>query len=463
MNRTLQVIALVSVAAGCAVPGDPDGDESVELSDQALNGILIKGAGPLTITSLQNGGIERSLEFDTAAYYARVGVAADGGDGGKDRDGKGKDTIATRLKNLDSFKTFYGFNRETKATYYNRGDLGIGREMHCTDRVNVANDGQVACYVKNFFAGDANTEFAFGLSSNIAFANMNAGAAFATVAMVFRKNASPEDQVFFVVYGADEKLASAPAAPLDRHGLNFNKEFVRLAQQGDKNPRPDPTVFGTPGTNFNNHIPSNCLSCHGGSYTSDFDGNNIVLRATFLPFDLDQFDYQDAPKQTRDEQLDSFKRLNQMVRDVALNTGRSSMVAQIDGWYNNPQKQFDSTYVPPGWRGSAAAKNIYRSVVRPYCRNCHTAVSRHFDTETEFLSRSRFSAPYICANVMPHALQTIRGFWQSNAPAELEAYFRLRHAVGVDGVSAADLLHDCRPGDVVTLDPQLIGASAVPM
>src|SRR5262249_27031901 len=74
-------------------------------------------------------------------------------------DGRGP-SIARALPTLDAFvKRYFGpFERnhpfnlpEQVATYFNKGDLGIGREMHCILR---AYAGELACYVKNF-AGKA--------------------------------------------------------------------------------------------------------------------------------------------------------------------------------------------------------------------------------------------------------------------------------------------------------------------
>jgi hypothetical protein len=49
---------------------------------------------------------------------------------------------------------------------------------------------------------------------------------------------------------------------------------------------------------------------------------------------------------------------------------------------------------------------------------------------------------------MPHTLQTVRQFWQSQRPLQLETY--LRNA-GLNG--EANQLRACGPGNVATLDP----------
>jgi hypothetical protein len=336
--------------------------------------------------------------------------------------------------------------------------------MHCVDK-STTSLGEVACYVKNFAAGDANTEFSFGLSSNIAFANMDAGKYFATVAMVFRRYAATSaNKVFFAVYGADDKLANAAA--LDRVGVQFAAAFT----PGGENP----VGHGTPGTNFNNHIPSNCIVCHGGqryNYTNNNPNPSTGLRneigSLFLPFDLDQLDFDGA--HPRDQ--DVYRGLNQIVRNVAVLSGptidlNSSVRKQIDVWYNNSTTQASTLSgnftqaVPSGW-SSPEGSAVYLNVIRGACRSCHMVndqVNLHFDSEADFNA----GAVHVLTGTalqnygMPHSLQSVRQFWQSNQPAALEAY--LKSPSGGNDPVLANKLHGLGPGNVATLDPPQIGA-----
>jgi hypothetical protein len=468
-KRTPAVLALAVplLAVGCAAP--PTDDGVVASTSEALNGTLVN-KGPLTRKSLSNTSSEADRRKDTDGYYNNIGVSADG----SKRDG----TIASTLGTLKAFIGFYFTNGGTTRTavYYNRADLGIGREMNCND--SLVNSGQIACYVRNYAAGDDGSEFTFGGSSNVAFDNLNAGHAFATVAMVFR-SAPKTNKVFFVVYDSGGNLVTFPPsgnlsnfAALDRFGISFANAF---AQNGNQNP--DPTVFGTPGVNLNDHIPSNCLNCHGGFYTSNAQTKTYTVSSTFfLPFDLDQFEYQDTPGRTRNDQLDAFRTLNEMVRKVAALMGPDpaanniavgvNIVQQLDGWYHNTAKQtdrtevfehqFDSDFVPTAWNVNANTVDVYRKVVRGMCRNCHIAQigQGNFSLPGHLVG---FGAvvPDICSFQMPHALQTVRQFWLSDAPQSLESYFR-----SVNATTQANALHNCGPGGVVTLDPPQIEASS---
>jgi hypothetical protein len=410
-------------AASCS-----DLSEPLSIEREALNGELT-AVGPLTKLSFSNTS-ETARQNETLSYYNTVRIAADG---------SGSATIASNLSTLAAFKLRYAFDgslSEKITKYYNRGDLGIGREMHCRD---VA--AETACYVVNFAAGDDNTEFTFGLSSNIAFDNLTANHPFATVAMVFRKNMilGSANRVFFVVYNAAGNLQKFAA--LDRYGISFAQAFSVTTPNN-----PDPS-FGTPGVNFNNHIPTNCIACHGGTYNSS---SHESFAALFLPFDLDQFDYAAfAPRATQET---AFKAQNIMVREVgaaSATAGGTSVVQQVDAWYPGGSGTFVSSGVVSGWSGGQA---IFQSVVRRSCRTCHVAnqQGRTFSTKTSFDSASPLIAADLCGKAMPHSLQSIREFWFSTGPAELESYFR---NLNPPATAAANALADCGPGSVATLDP----------
>jgi hypothetical protein len=192
------------------------------------------------------------------------------------------------------------------------------------------------------------------------------------------------------------------------------------------------------------------LNCHGGSYTPGVSPK--VVGAYFLPFDLDQFDYQDVAGQTRDAQLVQFRAQNQIVRHVAQSVSGSSthpIVKQIDGWYLTGN--FDSNFVPSGW-DTDADRDVYRQVIRPSCRSCHIASPFTFDGVADFPIPT--ASQRLADHSMPHALQTQREFWQSGQPTTLENWFRAK-----GDTAAANLLHAAGPGSIVTLDPHLITAA----
>ena len=426
MKSVLRWVAALSLVTGCS-SSSLDGDGAIRSSHQELDSSKT--------TNLTKGGQDANLKAtsDEAVRQAET------------RDGYY--SWAGGLTTLDLFRSIFTFDaNEVTATYYNRGDLGIGREMHCVDV-----PGTIACYVRNFAAGDDGSEFTFGMSPDIAFKNTNAGHAFATVAMIFQDTPDPTTKMRFLVYNAAGD-ALLNAAALDRVGIIYNNAFSSGASL---------VGLGTPGQNFNNHIPSNCATCHGGSYDSI---NHTVSGSFFLPFDLDQFEYENVVGHRLIDQQDQFRQLNAIVRKVAIlanPTVGGSIVNQIDGWYGGDLTSgtFDSNYVPTGWRSSQAAIDAYQGVVRASCRNCHLtnrASILRFDDEagtTGFRVLAVTAAEDIRDFVMPHSLQSLRTFWQSPQPAALEKYF-----ISVGETLAATTLHNSGPGNVATLDPHQISA-----
>lgn len=423
---------------GCYETGEGDGS-AVDAVNAALNGDPMQSGGPLTKRTFANPN-EDLRQANTVDYYRKIGSNANGTG----------ETANTALSTLAKFRARYTFNAggEVVASYYNRGDLGIGREMHCVDRLS--STGELACYVTNFFGGDIDTEFGFGLSANIAFQNMRSQTAFATVAMVYRDPAPANQKVIFLVYNAAGS-ALFKAAALDRHGFEFSKG--RLAV--------------TPGVQVNNHIPTNCIACHGGQATYS-ETNNTVVGGLFLPFDLAQFEFE-APLTST--QQAAFKQLNTMVRKVSAlaaqggNAGGANIRDQIDVFYRSGS--FDADALPAGWN-SALGAPLYRSMIRGTCRSCHVSQSAlPLNSELELTSSIGSVVADICNHTMPHALQTQREFWFSAAPAALLTYLRTVDSGRL--IPVADLLATCGPttglngasvGNIVTLDPPGIAITA---
>src|SRR5262249_34918799 len=88
--------------------------------------------------------------------------------------------------NLSSFISTFGFTgSEPTATYYNDGDLGLGREMHCKNfSIAFGFLTGVACYVRNYSGVAGSPAFNVDPNTVLAQAVTHSGS-FATVAMVY--------------------------------------------------------------------------------------------------------------------------------------------------------------------------------------------------------------------------------------------------------------------------------------
>lgn len=304
---------------------------------------------------------------------------------------------------LAGFRAAYGFPAgEVTATYYNDGDLGLGREMHCKSFPYGTSQG-VACYVTNYSGSvDAagNPRAVFDVDPTTVLADAVArNHPLATVAMVYKPlPAGAANAVSFVAYGADG--ARLNTAQLDS-------------------------------TANNTSIPNNCLACHGiNSYYNA--SSNAVFGAQFLPFDANAFLFSSAAGSTYGAQADALRRLNALVK---LTNPTAAIAEFIDGTYapelvTDPTATADLDYVPADWSNGTSntvATAVYKGVVQVACRTCHISAA---STALDFADYSDFSAlattikGTTCgAHTMPHAERVMKKFWESGARAYLVTAF----------------------------------------
>ncbi len=295
------------------------------------------------------------------------------------RSGTGSDAEATQYyatifapPTFALWKATYGFDgvNETRAVYYNAGDLGFGRDMHCR-----RNGGDVACYVANHGLGPGGPP---DLSVEAAIAGQNA---LPFVAMVYKQALQGNlNDVSYYIY--------------DQAGNRVNK--VALDSDGDK------------------YAPHLCLPCHGGYYDPT---SHSVSDANFLPFDAPSFKYSQRPGYILADQQEKIRQLNAIVSDTSPNL---LIVQLITGWYAatggvyQSGSTLDGSFVAPGFAGY---EGLYDNVVKPYCRSCHIAqgiTTLEFPTGVDAARFAVFTGYY-----MPHAEMTSHNFWGSSAPAYL--------------------------------------------
>jgi hypothetical protein len=342
--------------AGVALPHD------AALPEDTVVAVVNPAAAPATWTYLvekQPGSID-----ETIAYYTAI------------------DAPLT----LDAFLTRYGLpGDETSAAYYNAGDLGIGREMHC--RATDAPAGGLACYVRNFgtFGGTRDDALA---------ALVGAGPPLATVAMVYTPPITAPNAVAFIVYGPDG--ARINEAQLDTHGDNKS-------------------------------IPQNCLNCHGGRSSYDL-ATHAASGARFLAFDPAAFDYALRPDLTFAAQEDKLRRLDRLVANASPTAG---VIEMIEGMYPTNNTPYDPLFVPAGWNASPRDARVYREVIAPYCRGCHASFENApndplaFPTAASVKSRAASVLTRVCGigpKGMPTAEATTLRFFGSSARALLLAW-----------------------------------------
>ena len=290
---------------------------------------------------------------------------------------------------LADFQTQFGFDATSVATtYYNAGDLGIGREMHC----RAQSGGAVACYVSNYgeFGGDARSALAAAVDGTTAGGSLGA---FATVAMVYQPPASAPNSVQFIVYGAAGSLATE--AQLDQFGDNVS-------------------------------IPNNCLNCHGGGRYDP--AQNAVIGARFLPFDVAAFELSELPGFTANDQAARIRELDMLVGMTEPTPGIREL---IDGFNRG------AAPVAAGWTNSPLERKVYQEVVAVACRSCHASLTGALDftTAAAFTSLRASIADSLCgpsgsatAHDMPSAEVPLRRLWTTPARAYLMDYLNIAGA-----------------------------------
>lgn len=321
--------------------------------------IGIADKDPQPANGLEFLTLKATAASETAQYYAAIGA----------QPGGSRSTL-TGFRNANGFP-----GGETVTYYFNAGDLGFGRQMHC----RAVTGGRVACYVSNFCSpAPAFPNCAPSASADDAVQNEGL---IATVAMETMPGQS--NDVRFYVYNNVGNIV--PSADLDGFGQK--------------------------------PVPGLCLACHGGSYNPS---TNVVTGASFLPFDVFSFEYPTVAGYSFANQENAFQTQNGLMLSTGSDQGVNDLV---NGWYNatggvfNPAATADPNYLPSAW---STERDLYQFVVAPFCRTCHVAqgASRDWDSFAEFSTAAVPS--FVCgAKFMPHAKVPFDEFWQFGARAHL--------------------------------------------
>lgn len=304
---------------------------------------------------------------------------------------------------LDAWKGTFGFSpREVNeslqsyrdrvgiAIYYNRNELGLGRELGCSRFVDGTNaSGEailgIACFVTNYGAG-------FRLGQASLQAAIDGTEIRNTVCITYRPTMDLGYQVQFYVYGP----------------TGARQQWARLDTLG---PRPHPHV---------------CMTCHGGAYD---DARHLAKNSHFLPLDpsLVVFAEGDATRTglTRAAQEERIRVVNAMATDTPLTSPQQALLNSL---YPNNVRSVGSVAtgdgVPDAWKRRAADSDFYRGVVTPYCGTCHLAGQRGLG-DSDLRAFSIFASPaafdataletHVCNSFsMPNAQPTSLGFWDAD-------------------------------------------------
>ncbi len=377
---------------------------------------------------------------------------------------------------------------ELRVVYWNAGDLGLARDMHCikhdvreSERLKFITARTFACYVTNYrkdfagtqgggnvFAGAPDIQTSVGNAARVvdpvATVAMEVTYNFSLVAAEFpRKSSVTRSNVDFIAF--DEQNGGVPfSPPLDTNlGVNVN---------------PDGSIDNDP-----NHpgkaSPGTCLACHGGTYAPASDPQGAHVRdGNFLPFNTAGGNFaftadSALPQFTEAAQREAFRQLNVFV----LETQPTTVIADlVKGWYewcggvatagcfiDEPTHAFipdaplaggacgaslaDKQSQTCGWehgqptnpsqKPASLTHKVYQDVAAVYCRTCHEAVPSYKNVEQFNDWNEVFTQSVVIGNLMPFAEVPYNKYWSdAKAQGEFTSFFSTQPSVCVGACGA---------------------------
>jgi hypothetical protein len=367
------------------------------------------------------------LVLEARRFYDTVGASLPGATAPMSLD-LWKETFGFPLWRRDEGEPLDEYRRRIGAVvYYNKHELGLGRELACrtfpdgVDAAGVVQEG-VACFVTNYGA-------AFSDAHNSLRAAAAGVAPKNTVCITHRPSQPVDYRVQFYAYGpAGERL-----------------EWAELDTQG---PRPLPHV---------------CMNCHGGSYD---ETKHLAKDARFLPIDPSLVVFAASPPQlTREAQEEALRVINMLSLSTPL---APAQVESVRGLYAGQIEQEGARavddFVLPGWAATPTTRDTYLQVIKPLCGTCHFADARTdgrvpwyypMFLDADELARATLALGSVCGTFeMPNAQPTLRYLWRPREggvrigervyEAPIDALLAMWSIEGRDCGRALEVVGDCR-------------------
>jgi hypothetical protein len=339
--------------------------EHFQLEDSTTSRAYYTAVDPLNKRTTEAAWLKNAGFIANEANYVAVGSAGNPGD-------------------AEARSKAYSF-----ALYRNAADLGFVRRMfiRCVPNCTTATNPNVYTYVENYkyLEGTADP-FSDGKNRT----NRVATVAFDWVSAANGTNPTKKFGTIYTIKGPEP--GSNTTGLRDPGGVPFA-----------------PNLDGG-GAKEN---PGVCMTCHGGFPQALVNGvypnNGQAKGFKFLPFDLDNFDYDESGIMdpgtglvySRLAQEPAFKKFNQAV--LLTHKGKQSVDDQgvtrfpagkelIEGWYGGSTLpgNFNANFVPQGWREAvhggtapAGSENLYLKTIAPGCRGCHVQQELALDLATQ--------------------------------------------------------------------------------
>ena len=372
---TVALPGLATMGLACGVPGEEGGDDDpVQVSAKLTYDAVAKPV-PTTFLHLKTdrnkccvGAGMKSTSCTSSCADSKGLVTPNGVNKADDYY---QATGQWALDTFEKWKNFYGFPKRLPAetlaayrarakvvVYYNRTELGLGRELACASNIN-----GTACYVSNY--GDA-----FNSIHDLALPDSDGASNGLGDAI---RGTRPKNTVVISYDSRRETIAGDGSAV---QFSAFGGDGVRLkkAQLDTMGARP---------------IPQICMSCHGGVWDADATtklGNNffgISRFARFLPLVTSMVTWSGQSPYKLSEQEDAVRVANEYawkVRATALTGRQRALMGFIYNASSNgtlaflpatPGRQFAENAWPFGWENNAGT---YTTAVLGFCDTCHLAM-----------------------------------------------------------------------------------------
>jgi len=323
----------------------------------------VRGAMVLPETGVVSNSLPGALQFlsykavDTrlsgCMYYRALGAVAS-------CDAQGTPGGAITFddwKRAMRFAPYTQANTEVSATYINKMDLNLVRQMVATQ----VDATHIAFYVCNHPGPQTQDQADVDAVLGVALASQKEVACVAMESTPSGGVNGGAPLTKFFVFGPDGGLLTS----------------VNLDGRGEK------------------YVPGACVACHGGSvHNGRFPEQGTpspYLGSNFLAFDTGNYLFGSASQLTETAQSESLYQLNQLVAATQPSPTNTTSTL-IQGWYASGAHVLDKTYVPPAWQQAASqpqATNFYREVVATSCRTCHASLAPTYDWNATVLTPGR--------------------------------------------------------------------------
>lgn len=167
-------------------------------------------------------------------------------------------------------------------------------------------------------------------------------------------------------------------------------------------------------------MPAACYSCHGGDDDAEgpqpngYNGGSGETNSTFIAFDVNTMSFGGVDQASLEG---SFKAFNEAILHTDPTSATETLIEGLYGGPGLPLAEQDTAYIPDDWKANPLDAELYREVVVPSCRLCHTASDKqlldlaYWENNPGKIRDSVFDEAF-----MPNAVPSYNSFMNSVNP-----------------------------------------------